>query len=180
MPKKRLVLLSDLWGTLKETTLQDYKRVLAPDFEVLAYDSRELGGLKPGLSDQGELHRQFVTGGIAKAVENLLEREQKMDVLVGLSVGGTIGWKALLQGLEASRFYAISATRLRLESQKPRIPVHLLYGAEDKFKPNPRWFSDLEIEPEFISRAQHEVYAEKEFINRFAKRLRTDFGFYTP
>jgi len=159
--KSRLLILSDLWGIRRSDWIGFYLKLLEAEFDVCYYDCCELGDVDTSEYCESALHSQFVDGGIDAAVEKLLEKEtDRVDVLA-FSIGGTIAWKAALKGLKIANFYAVSATRLRYESQKPVCSIKLFYGEKDKFKPTHDWFERMEIPFEVMHGADHLIYAER-------------------
>ena len=74
--KPVLILLSDLWGKEKSGWIENYSRILKDHLEVRYYDSCELGEVDKSVYKEGSPHKRFIDGGIDKAVENLIKREQ--------------------------------------------------------------------------------------------------------
>ena len=166
MSKKRLVILSDLWGKSNAKWIESYAEKLTLKFEVIFYDSCELAGIeietKP--QNQEEVHKQFVEGGIEKAVNKLSELEKNTNsILLAFSIGGTIAWKYALKTTSiVTQLYCISSTRLRYEIVKPQCSVYLYYGTNDLFTPDKKWFEILHTTAIF-KEGNHELYREQEF-----------------
>lgn len=159
---KRLIILSDLWGNIGNEWTEYYLQHLRPLFNsVHYYNSCDLGGVLIHPCDSEIMHHQFVNGGIKKAVDRLLLREQAPLYILAFSVGGTIAWKAALQGLNCSYLCLVSATRLRFETTKPNTPLDLLYGSMDIYRPTSDWFVQMEIAENIISGEEHLFYRKQ-------------------
>ncbi|MEN0049065.1 MAG: alpha/beta hydrolase [Bacteroidota bacterium] len=167
--KPRLLLLSDLWGREKADWTTTYLKELSPYFECQYYDCCELGGIDKSVYEQEQLHQQFVHGGIEQAVENLLDLEQEKVCILAFSVGGTIAWKAALKGLPIQQLWAISATRLRYETERPDIPIHLIYGAKDDYRPSLDWFDKMKVDYEIVAAQGHNLYYDHSYFSRVLK-----------
>ncbi len=160
--KPKLVLLSDLWGNENGEWISYYTSILDYYFDLSFYNCAELAEINIINLQQEKIHQHFVNGGIDKAVKNLLESESEKINILGFSIGSTIAWKAALQGLKVENLFGISATRLRYETEKPLVKVELLFGNDDSFKPDLKWFEDMNIKQHFITNQDHEMYKEKE------------------
>ncbi|MFK7947897.1 MAG: alpha/beta hydrolase [Saprospiraceae bacterium] len=158
MTKPRLLILSDLFGQSKNNWENTYIQHFQNDFEIKYYDCCELGNVDKTIYTQENLHQQFVNFGIEKAVDNLLKLEKERVTILAFSIGGTIAWKAALQGLKVNKLIALSATRLRYETEKPNGTIQLFYGKNDRFQPNQDWFKKMKIEPKIIKNTNHEFY----------------------
>lgn len=163
--KPRLVILSDLWGKAKSSWVSDYVALLGDNFEIQYYDCSELAGIDKTIFTEQNLHDQFVNGGIEIAVENLLNKEKGEIIILAFSVGGTIAWKAALNGLNIKTLYLISSTRLRYEIQAPSCNLKLYYGDQDNYIPDVSWFMNFQIIPELNKNKSHLMYVEKDFIH---------------
>jgi len=86
----------------------------------------------------------------------------QVDVLA-FSIGGTITWKAALKGLRVKSMYAVSATRLRYELNKPTCDINLIYGEEDFFKPSIGWFEKMNLSYSILNNVGHDLYSHKCF-----------------
>jgi hypothetical protein len=169
--KKRLVILSDLWG-LKEAEWMDcYLKILSPYFEIEFFDSRKLVDLDLTDNSEGRLHARFVNGGIDRGVYKLGLQEKETIIVLAFSVGGVIAWKAGLKGLRISTLYAISSTRLRYEKEKPDCKCSLYFGANDRYKPDVEWFRDLELDLNLIDDQEHELYHDEEFAKNLCQKI---------
>lgn len=107
-----------------------------------------------------------VSGGISRAVDSLLEMQVDVVQIVGLSIGGIIGWKAALHGLQNERLICISATRLRYEIERPETDILLLFGENDKYSPPSTWANGLDIQPQIIPGKGHEIYHDAALIKQ--------------
>ncbi|MEM6700223.1 MAG: alpha/beta hydrolase [Bacteroidota bacterium] len=167
--KPRLLLLSDLWGREKADWTTTYLKELSPYFECQYYDCCELGRVDKSVYEQERLHQQFVNGGIERAVRNLLDLEKKEVFILAFSIGGTIAWKAALKGLPIKQLWAISATRLRHEPERPSIPIHLIYGAKDDFRPSLNWLERMNVSYEIVAEQGHNLYYDHSYFSRVLK-----------
>lgn len=169
--KHRIILLSDLWGKEKSDWIIYYLTVLEKYFDVKYYDICTLGGIDKSDYQEKNLHDQFTSGGIERAVENILQKEKKIVNILGFSIGGLIAWKACLSGLNIQNIFAISSTRLRYETQKPSGFIELFYGENDTYKPDKNWFLNLEIKENIYKNEEHELYKKKEIAEAICKLI---------
>lgn len=163
--KPRLIILSDLFGKERSSWIASYVELLSPNFDIQYYDCCELGGIDKTIYTKENLHNQFVNGGIERAVDALLKKENKEVTVLAFSIGGTIAWKAALKDLKVESLVAISSTRLRYETQVPNCKVKLYFGKEDIYKPDLSWFANYQIVPEINKNKGHLMYVEKDFIH---------------
>ncbi len=171
MNKPRIILLSDLWGKEKSAWLGVYIDGLAQYFDVMYYDSCELGELADRDNSEQNRHEQFVNGGVDRAVQNILLLEQKPVYVLGFSVGGYIAWKAAVSGLNVVSLYAISSTRLRVESEKPATNIALFYGQDDAYIPNNDWFQQMDVERKIYPNETHDFYQKIEIAAELCKLI---------
>ena len=169
--KQRIIILSDLWGKEKSGWITYYTSILEDYFDVKYYDSCVLGGIDKSEYSEEKLHHQFVTGGIAKAIKNILKEEKNSIIVLGFSIGGYIAWKASNSGLQMQSLVAISSTRLRYELQKPSGIIELIYGEEDADKPDNSWFEELEIRTNFYNHEGHELYKKIEIAENICEMI---------
>lgn len=160
--KQRILLLSDLWGKEKSSWITYYSKYLESSFEVKYYDSLALAEINTNPYTEENLHQQFLNGGVEKAVKNLLKIETEEVIILGFSIGGLIAWKAWRAGLKTQSLFAISATRLRYETQSPKGLIQLFYGEEDPYKPKEHWFQKMPIKKQLFPKMNHELYRQKE------------------
>lgn len=171
MSKPRLIILSDIYGNLQPDWMVSYTHFLTPHFDIQYYDSRVLAEINLNEKNVEEIHRQFINGGLEKAVENLLKLENEEGIVLGFSIGGTIAWKAILKGLKTTYLFAVSSTRLRLETKQPKIPISLFYGENDLNQPEMEWYVGKNLQPEIISGKSHDFYREKEWTEHISKQV---------
>lgn len=172
--KPRLVLLSDLWGKGRSDWWQNYDQLLAPHFNLQWYDCCALAGLQLVPYEQEHLHRQFVAGGIERAVQALIQHESTRSspcYILGFSIGGLIGWRSIVAGLRANYFCAISATRLRYETHVLPLNGLLLYGKEDPYQPAPEWLDKQQLQHQVLADFRHECYQESAIAEQIAQEL---------
>jgi len=161
--KKRLIILSDLWGDIKNDWIANYFNSLDAYFKITYYDCCELGNVDKNVESEEKIHSQFINNGINIAVEKLLKLElEEVDVLA-FSIGGTIAWKGALNGLKINNLYAISATRLRYETEFPACNIKLSYGADDSFIPSFEWFNKMKLQFNIINGVGHEIYSDNKY-----------------
>jgi hypothetical protein len=126
---------------------------------VLRVDARELANLDL----EKDMHEQFISGGIERAADELLK--YSAGRIIGLSVGGVIGWRAIQKGWVVEELIAISSTRLRFEKEKPPCLTKLYFGEQDSFRPSDSWFSDMEVPFTIIADEDHELYKRIKFFD---------------
>ena len=174
MMKPRLLIISDMWGLSRCVWMEHYLKLLEPVFHIVLYDSRELANVPPAEDDADPIHSAFVQGGMDIAANKLLELGSgKVDVL-GFSMGGTIAWKAGMKGLDMGRLYAVSSTRLRLQTAKPACKIQLFYGADDPSRPPASWFGQLGLGSPLIFTGKHDFYTGTPSATRICGAVRTD------
>lgn len=169
--KERLIILSDLWGRDGASWIDLYMERLASRFNVVFYDSCELGKVDKSDYSQDVLHRQFVGGGVDRAVEQLIALEQESVHVIAFSIGGVIAWRFGLQTDRIKSLHAISSTRLRYETEKPSDEIVLFFGAEDDYQPDINWYENLGLEGIIISHHGHLVYQHAECANVVCRKL---------
>lgn len=168
--KKSLLILSDIHG--KQDWLQFYANKLTAYFDVEVCDSRVLAEIPNEIRDTDQVHQLFISGGIARAVQNIIQSTKKPDLILGFSIGGTIAWQATAQGLNASFLYLISSTRLRKETNKISVPFKLFYGMEDNYKPAEEWFLKMNCTPRLLKNEGHEFYKKEEFAKEIVEEVK--------
>jgi pimeloyl-ACP methyl ester carboxylesterase len=159
---EKLVILSDLWGNIKSDWLPHYTEILKKHFEIKYYDCRELGEIDLKEYTEKKIHQQFMNGGVDRAIKNLLNKEADITNVIGFSLGGYIAWKSALEGLKIENITAISSTRLRYENIKPPCKIDVIYGENDKFKPENDWFFRLKLKQIIFYNEVHDFYRNKE------------------
>lgn len=163
---ERLVVVSDMWGIKKGLWITSYLGYLQQYFDITFYDCQQLANIDLKIKSEKNLHEAFVNGGIEMAVAHLLKKEKVPCHYLAFSTGGTITWKAGLQGLPMKSLYTISATRIRFEKNKPNVPITLVYGELDKYRPSKEWTMELGIENEVMRNFGHELYSDEKIIKK--------------
>ena len=163
---EKLVVISDMWGAKKGLWVTSYLGYLQQYFNITYYDSRQLANIELTINSEKNLHDALINGGIDTAVAHLLKKEKEPCHYLAFSTGGTIAWKANLEGLPMKSLYSVSATRIRLENKKPSIPTTLVYGDKDTNRPSDHWFKKLFLEKELISEFGHELYSDEIVIKK--------------
>lgn len=171
--KYKLVILSDLWGAEKSEWTKHYINALEKHYNVVYYDCCKLGGIDTTAGTEANLHEQFVNGGINTAVAQLLEKEKEAIDVLAFSVGGSIAWKATLQGLKVRKLYAVSATRLRYEEQRPDCSLHLFYGQKDIYRPKQAWLNFMKPDYNKMFTLGHELYKDNSCAEEIIKYMLT-------
>jgi hypothetical protein len=169
--KQKLIILSDLWGTKNAAWILKYEKQLSLYFDTKVYDTCVLANINIDNLREEQIHKKFVEGGIDKAVEMLLNQVKEKIIVLAFSIGGFIAWEAALKGLDFVDLYAVSATRLRNQKRKPKGHLMLYYGDGDLYKPNKKWFSELNIKAHIVENKGHELYKNVSFINRICKEI---------
>lgn len=170
--KEKLLILSDLNGLQNAAWISYYTSFLKEKFEIEILDSCVLAEIDSNVSKE-KIHKQMISFGIEKAVLNLLKREEKPKHILGFSIGGTIGWKANSSDLNLKSLFAVSATRIRFETQKPKGILKTFFGENDAFKPDLNWFKEMEIDHFEIPEETHEFYKKKEFATQICTLILT-------
>lgn len=168
---KRLILLSDLWEKTKSDWIYQYIDVLQPHFEVAVYYSTELAEITATELSKEKLHQRFITGGIEKAIQNLLRYEKDIYAIVGFSMGGFIAWESCCAGLKANFLFTISATRIRFEKQQPATNINLYFGEKDPFIPTNTWVREMELPLILLPGQTHDMYKEADVVSIISKEI---------
>jgi len=168
---KKLIIISDLWGGTNPTYLKQYRFHLAQHYKVKYYDACALAMINKSDLTANSIHQQFINGGIELVVEKLLKLEKETVNILGLSIGGTIGWKAIEKGIKCEYFLGISATRLRYTQIKIACPFHLIYGNLDPYKPNQNWFEKIDPSYTVLENQTHDFYKDETHIKLICKKL---------
>lgn len=168
---EKLVVISDMWGAKKGLWVASYFGYLQQYFDITYYDSQQLANINLKVNSEKNLHDAFVDGGIDTAVTQLLKKEKEPCHYLVFSIGGTIAWKAGLKGLPMKSFYGVSATRIRLEDEKPDTPTTLIFGELDVNRPTDDWAIKLGLDKEEIKKFGHELYTEDEIVKKVCLAL---------
>ena len=167
----RLVILSDMWGSKKGLWITSYLGYLQQYYDITFYDCQHLANINITIDSAENINKEFIDGGIDTAVAHLLKKETVPGNYLAFSTGGTIAWKAALRGLPMKSLYAISITRLRLESEKPLDDIKLLYGENDEFKPARKWIGNMGVDVEKVANFGHNLYTDEKIIGKVCKEL---------
>ncbi len=169
---ERLLVLSDMWGVKKGLWITSYFGYLQQYYDIQFYDCQQLGNINEVVGSEENLHRAFVEGGIDTAVAHLLKKETVPSHVLAFSTGGTIAWKAAVQGLPIKSLTAVSATRIRLEDRKPNCEdINLIYGECDKFKPDMNWATKIGVDLNVVPSFGHELYSDEKIISEVCMNL---------
>ncbi|WP_036386475.1 hypothetical protein [Muricauda sp. MAR_2010_75] len=168
---ERLVVISDMWGTKRGLWIASYFGYLQQYYDIVFYDCQQLGDIDVPVSTEENVHKAFVEGGIDTAVAHLLKKESVPSHYLAFSTGGTIAYKAALKGLPMKSLTAISATRIRLEDQKPKTSLNLIYGELDEFKPDAKWSKSLGVDLTIIPNFGHHLYSDEKIISQVSLGL---------
>ena len=169
--KPRLILLSDIWGQTNSEWISYYIDHLSEHFDIKFYDVCELAAIDRAKFTVEEVHQEFINGGIDFAVKRLFEQETEAVIVLGFSIGGLIAWKASLSGMKTSHLFAISSTRLRYETEKPKGDITLFYGSLDTFIPTTSWFDNMKIETHIYQDEVHEMYRKEEIARSICNQI---------
>ncbi|WP_299431427.1 hypothetical protein [uncultured Maribacter sp.] len=168
---ERLVIISDMWGAKKGLWITSYLGYLQQYFDIVFYDSQQLANLDLKVNSGENIHKAFVDGGIDTAVAHLLKKEKVESHYLAFSTGGTIAWKAATLGLPMKSLYNVSATRIRNEESKPKVPTKLIFGKNDAYKPSHEWEKKLGVESERIENFGHTLYTDEKIIKKVCMDL---------
>ncbi len=168
----RLVILSDMWGAKKGQWITSYLGYLQQYYKITFYDCQQLADINLTVESPENLEKAFLEEGIDTAVAHLLKKEYKRSHYLAFGIGGSIAWKAALEGLPMKSLYAISSTRLRMEEQRPKKgDIKLLYGNNDEFKPSENWSREMGVEMESIKKFGHSLYTDEKIIGKVSLDL---------
>ncbi|BDD06533.1 hypothetical protein [Aureibacter tunicatorum] len=163
----RLIFISDIRGKQENMSwMNEYTKPFESKYDIRVYCAQELAGIDKSISDKGLIHKQFIEGGIEKAVAKLIELESEQINIIAFSIGGTIAWKACLKSLNVENMILISSTRLRYETKPIKGNCTLLYGQLDAHKPDSDWLESMNLGYEIIDNAIHEMYREEKLAEK--------------
>lgn len=168
---ERLVVLSDMYGAKQGLWITSYLGYLQQHYTIVFYDLQDLAHVSVKIETQENIHQEFLNGGIDTAVAHLLQKEKEPSHYLAFSMGGTVAWKAALRGLPVKSLYAISATRLRYETEVPLCAHTLLFGEKDAFKPKSNWAKQVNANTEVLPSYGHEMYTDEKIIKKVCKTL---------
>lgn len=171
--RPKLLILSDMFGLDRCEWIKQYVALLDPIFTIQLYDSCALGDVRVADAAEDDIHAAFIAGGVDTAADKLSKMELgKVDILA-FSMGGSIAWKAGSKGMHIGHLYAISSTRLRLQTEKPDCRVQLFYGKVDPFHPKPSWFEKLKLDPPLMENGGHDFYTGHDVAIRICSMIRS-------
>lgn len=162
---EKLVVVSDMWGAKKGLWITSYFGYLQQYYDIVFHDCQQLGNIDVQISSEENIHQAFLNGGIDTAVTNLLQKETQPAHYLAFSTGGTIAYKAALQGLPMKSLTAISATRIRFEEHRPDTNLNLIYGECDEFKPGLKWAQQTGVEIKVVPNFGHAMYSDEKIIS---------------
>ena len=168
---EKLVIISDMWGVKKGLWIASYFGYLQQYYDITFYDCQQLGNLDVPVSTEENIHKAFVEGGIDTAVAHLLKKEKTPSHYLAFSTGGTVAYKAALKGLPVKSLTALSANRIRLEDESPKIPLNLVYGECDTFKPELSWAKSVGVDLTVIPNFGHHLYSDEKIISQICLDL---------
>lgn len=168
---EKLVVISDMWGVKKGLWITSYFGYLQQYYNIEFYDCQQLADIDVAVSTEENVHKAFVGGGIDTAVAHLLKKETEPSHYLAFSTGGTIAWKAALKGLPIKSLTAISPTRIRYEEEAPNIPMNLIFGECDTFKPEMKWAKKVGVELNVVPSFGHQLYSDEKIISEVCLEL---------
>ncbi|MBC2838894.1 hypothetical protein [Robiginitalea sp. SC105] len=170
---RRLVVLSDLWGSKKGLWITSYLGYLQQYYDIVYYDSRQMAAMDlPPVHTLEELYHTFAESGMKRAAAQLLSREKEPCHYLAFGGGGSIAWQAALMGLPMKSLYAVSPLCLqKIGDHHPDCPVTLVYGEYHENRPAPHWFREVGLEPEVIERFGQELYSDEKIIQKVCMDL---------
>lgn len=168
--KPRIAIISDLWGFNNDPYVNVYIEKLYNHFDVDLIDAQILSDVRPSYHEH-EIHTQFVETGIQLAADRLAKSDIHFDLLIGFSVGGTIGWNAIKSGANIDSLLAISATRIRNEVVPLAKPTEIYFGELEEHGPSNSWFKSMNISPTIIKNKGHQIYKDEVFISEVCDHL---------
>lgn len=168
---EKLVIISDMWGCKKGLWITSYLVYLQQFYDITFYDCLKLANINLTVNSDKNIHTAFVEGGIDTAIAHLLKKETEPAHYLAFSTGGTIAWKASLQGLPMKSLYTISSTRIRKEENCPDCKTTILFGDQDIYKPKQDWYAKMGLESQLIKGFGHELYTDEKNIQKICLDL---------
>lgn len=154
-----IILITDIYGSKKSQWLDKYVSIFQNKKDnIIIYDSTEIGKIDKSITDKNKIHKQFISFGIKNAVTFLLDKKHESSIYIGFSIGGFIAWEAISSGLNALALYCISSTRIRYKREPIGIPVKLIYGDLDLYKPDLTCLKQLDVNYDIILKSRHDLY----------------------
>ena len=168
---EKLVVLSDMWGAKKGLWIASYFGYLQQYYDIVFYDSQQLGGVDVPLNTEENVHQAFLDGGIDTAVAQLLRKETQAAHYLAFGIGGSIGYRAALAGLPMKSLMAISAVDIQAEGQRPNVPLKLIFGAQDAKRPSAQWTAEVGVQLELAPHFGHGLYTDEKIISDICLEL---------
>jgi hypothetical protein len=168
---ERLIVLSDMWGAKKGMWITSYLGYLQQYFDIVYYDSQQLADLDILIYTPENVCEAFENGGLNTAVAQLLRKESIPSHYLTFCAGGTIAWKAGLNGLPMKSLYAVSPKDIHMEFERPEIPVSLLYGEYQEPKPTTEWSEAMGVSLEIVHHFGLELYTDEKIIQKVCLNL---------
>lgn len=168
---KKLVILSDMWGSKNGLWITSYLGYLQQYYDITFYDSQQLANITLTINTAENVRKEFDSGGIDIAAAHLLKNETMPSNYLAFGTGGVIAWRAALHGLPMESLYAVSSSRLRLESQQPQSDIELLFGEHDEFKPSQKWIDQMGVKTQIVKNFGHDLYTDEKIIIKVCQDL---------
>jgi len=171
---ERLVVLSDMHGSKRGLWITSYLGYLQQYFDIVFYDSKELGGIDLAVNSDENIYNAFLHSGMDTAVAHLLKKEHLESHYLTFCAGGSIAWKAGMMGLPMKSLYAISPLNLEAFDWKPDCPIQLLYGEYGDYKkmlPSEEWMQKVGVSLECIPKYGNDLYSDEKIIRKVSLQL---------
>ncbi len=168
---ERLVILSDMWGSKRGLWITSYLGYLQQYFDIVFYDCQQLANVDVTINTAEFIHNEFENGGVEIAAKHLLRRETISSHYLAFGIGGTIAYKAALQGLPAKSLYAISSSGIISEKKYLSCPVKMIFGQYDENRPSNEWTEKMGLKMEVVSSFGHELYTDEKIIKKICQEL---------
>ena len=168
---ERLVVLSDIWGAKKGMWITSYLGYLQQYFDIVYYDSQQLADIDIVNYSPEEVIEALEQGGLDTAIAQLRIKESEPSHYLTFCCGGLIAWKAALNELPMKSLYAISPLNIHFETERPNIPVTLLYGEYQKDRPSQEWADLMEVPIEVVPKFGRELYTDEKIIGKVSLNI---------
>jgi len=168
---EKLVVLSDMWGAKKGLWIASYFGYLQQYYDIVFYDSQQLGGVDVPLNTEDNILKAFVEGGVDTAVAQLLKKETEPAHYLAFGIGGSIGYRAALAGLPTKSLTAVSALDLEGETGVPDTRLKLIFGENDTHRPSRAWAQKKGISLELAPNFGHGLYSDEKIISEICLGL---------
>ena len=171
---ERLVVISDMYGAKRGLWITSYLGYLQQHFDIVFYDSKQLGNIELTVNSDENIYNAFIDGGLDTAVAHLLKREQQESHYLTFCAGGAIAWKAGLMGLPMKSLYAVSPLNLEIFDWKPECLIQLLYGEYGDFNrmlPSEEWAREVGVSMEIVPKFGVDLYSDEKIIQKVCLNL---------